>query len=193
MFEATRYRWVRLSEIFGDDLEEEMHDLWISRAEADVIYIDLSTMEQPHGWIDFNRFKLGLARVAHILEHRVGPGGLRHHKINENKFNILEKKEERLHDYPQLKSPIKKQFASPMKPRRASVHLTWEPISPKRSNLQGKHLLRKVTTESEAERAERLLDLIEDEKDSMNYLHMNQNYREQILDLADSFHVCHWR
>jgi hypothetical protein len=170
----------------GDEMEEEMHDLWISRAEADVIYVDLSTMEKPHGWINFDRFKLGLARVAHILEHRVGPGGLRHHKINEDRFNILNKKEKRLHDYPQIKSPIKKQFASPIQPRRASVHLTWQPTSPRKEDLKKKHILKKVTTESEADRAERLLDLIEDEEDSMCYIHMNQNYREQILDLADS-------
>ena len=61
------------------------------RAEADIIYADLSHMEKPHGWISYDRFKLGIARVAHILEYRVGTGGLRHHKVNENKFNILER------------------------------------------------------------------------------------------------------
>ena len=30
------------------------------------------------------------------------------------------------------------------------------------------------------------LDLIEDEEDSMDYIHAGENYREQILDLADS-------
>ena len=47
-------------------------------------------------------------------------------------------------------------------------------------------MLKKVSSESETDRAERLLDLIEDEEDSMDYIHMSENYREQILDLADS-------
>ena len=170
----------------GDELADEMHDLWISRAEADIIYADLSHMEKPHGWISYDRFKLGIARVAHILEYRVGTGGLRHHKVNEKKFNILEKREKRLHDFPQVKSPVKKQFLSPSKPRQASIHLTWQPTSPKRFNLQNANVLQKVARESETDRAERLLDLIEDEEDSMDYIHMNENYREQILDLADS-------
>ena len=50
----------------GDELADEMHDLWISRAEADIIYADLSHMEKPHGWISYDRFKLGIARVAHM-------------------------------------------------------------------------------------------------------------------------------
>ena len=66
------------------------------------------------------------------------------------------------------------------------MHLTWQPTSPKRFHLQNAHVLKKVASESETDRAERLLDLIEDEEDSMDYIHMNENYREQILDLADS-------
>ena len=142
-----------------------MHDLWISRAEADIIYADLSHWK-PHGWISYDR-SVSIARVAHILEHRVGTGGLRHHKVNETKFNILEKREKRLHDFPQVKSPVKKQFPSPSEPRQASIHLTWQPTSPKRFNLQNANVLQKVASESETDRAERLLDLIEDEEDSM--------------------------
>ena len=50
------------------------------------------------------------------------------------------------------------EFPSPSKPRQASIHRTWQPTSPKRFKiLQNVNVLQKVASESETDRAERLL------------------------------------
>ena len=164
---------------------------FITRAEGDVIYMDIlkgkksKTGEKPG--LTYDGMLMGLARVTHILEHRAG-NGLR---FQQQAKTLDIKSQERMYDYKQLSSPRQKEKqaaanappASPDHSRRGSMYLNWSPSSP--STLRDP-AAKRASTESTNARASRLLKLLELNGESMSYLHFQNHYREQIVNLAEA-------